>query len=491
MQNVPKIVRERLRSTTPAVNHPDADALTAFAEQALPDSERDIVLDHLARCGDCRDIVALALPTAEPVQATVRPSPSRSGWLTWPGLRWGFVAAGIVGIASFGVLQYQGRFRAAPMASKQPGAFKVASNEPQKQPLAPFVASAPAEKTPPKTPSPEEAEKLHDPVAPAFIDSVNKNSNLDDSGRVSRAQMPLPHGPAPANNQVSGNQWQQNSIQNQATPPPPLPYTKQQYDASARSSNQKVAASSQAVQVSGEAPLIATETASLGALQSSGADESSVARAKPPMATEAANGAPTAAAPEATAQPNPASADQNSAMNARNFTQLIAVSPGASPSLMPLWTINSAGALQRSFDQGKTWQIVDVNANLASLAYTNATSLTVVAAEPSRAKVERKNDDSKKDKDADKSLKRQVAIPVFRAVAAVGSEVWAGGSSGLLYHSVDGGNHWARIVPVFAGTSLSGDILGLEFPDPQHGKLSTSTAEVWITSDDGQTWRKQ
>ncbi len=62
MQNVPKIVRERLRAVTPAVNHPDADALTAFAEHSLPELERDVVLEHLARCGDCRDIVALALP---------------------------------------------------------------------------------------------------------------------------------------------------------------------------------------------------------------------------------------------------------------------------------------------------------------------------------------------------------------------------------------------------------------------------------------------
>src|SRR5271165_474386 len=105
MQNVPQIVRERLKATPPAVNHPDADALTAFAEQLLPDGERALVLEHLARCGDCRDIVALARPEPDAAQALT--IPGRSAWLTWPALRWGFAAAGIAVIASFGVLEHQ------------------------------------------------------------------------------------------------------------------------------------------------------------------------------------------------------------------------------------------------------------------------------------------------------------------------------------------------------------------------------------------------
>ena len=57
MQDVPKIVVKRLQS--PAVEpHPDADLLTAFAEKSLSGRERESVLQHLARCGDCREIVA-------------------------------------------------------------------------------------------------------------------------------------------------------------------------------------------------------------------------------------------------------------------------------------------------------------------------------------------------------------------------------------------------------------------------------------------------
>ena len=68
---------------------------------------------------------------------------------------------------------------------------------------------------------------------------------------------------------------------------------------------------------------------------------------------------------------------------------------------------------------------------------------------------------------------------------------WAGGVSGALYHSTDSGNHWTPVMPSSAGSVLTGDVVSIEFPDLQHGKLSTSTAETWITADSGQTWQKQ
>ena len=82
-------------------------------------------------------------------------------------------------------------------------------------------------------------------------------------------------------------------------------------------------------------------------------------------------------------------------------------------------------------------------------------------------------------------------VIVFRAVAALGPEVWAGGSGAMLYHSLDFGNRWTRVVPAEAHTSLSGDITGLEFSDIQHGKVATSAGEVWLTSNSVQTWHKQ
>src|SRR5258706_7358466 len=106
MTEVPKIVYDRLRAAVPERAHPDADLLAAFAEQALSTTERDGVLQHLAHCGDCREVVALALPAADLAppriadEDAVRTMPSRSAALApyklslaWPTLRLAALAA--------------------------------------------------------------------------------------------------------------------------------------------------------------------------------------------------------------------------------------------------------------------------------------------------------------------------------------------------------------------------------------------------------------
>ncbi len=45
--------------------HPDAESLSAFAEHALQERERGQVLEHLAVCGRCRQVVALAREAAD------------------------------------------------------------------------------------------------------------------------------------------------------------------------------------------------------------------------------------------------------------------------------------------------------------------------------------------------------------------------------------------------------------------------------------------
>jgi hypothetical protein len=571
MQNVPKIVRERLQAATPAVNHPDADALTAFAEHSLPAGERDVVLEHLARCGDCRDVVALALPATEPVQVVVNPSPR--GWLTWPALRWAFVAAGIVAIASFGILQYQKSTRPMMMASKS-SAPLGAGTEAKKQPLA----------VPASPPPIETGDKITAPPA-SFADSgATSLMVMQSPGPSAGRKKTATHaeatgragGPGFAGGQRSfgprlANQFQQqNMAQNQApVPAPPAAFGKQQA-AGRLSANVPAPSTTQAVEVSGAAPVVAqaqnldsTLVQDQPAARASGENYAydKIGKAKLPVppgqiggyvvdptgaavsnaritvipsktgaaATTAVTnsqgawviaGLPTgnyrvqAEAPGFRTTVLNASYDANqpsmysftlnvgsvaetvevsaqngqvqteasnaggsitnlkvsqTAVNGRNFTQLIARSP--------LWAITSTGVLRRSVDQGKTWQDVDVNANPASVAMM---TLEVAANTNTRAK----------EKDSNKALK-QAATLTFRAVAAAGAEVWAGGSGGALYHSADAGNHWIRVVPASAGTVLTGDITSVEFPDPQHGKLSTSTAEVWTTSDSGQTWQKQ
>src|SRR5579871_2991702 len=133
MADIPKIVRQRLNvGSTAAGDHPDADVLTAFSERSLPARERDSVLSHLSRCGECREIVALALPASE--SAAVAPAYSRGTWLTWPALRWGFAVAGIVLVASLGVVQYQ-RHNEKSLAGTKAPAVSEAKNEALPSPL--------------------------------------------------------------------------------------------------------------------------------------------------------------------------------------------------------------------------------------------------------------------------------------------------------------------------------------------------------------------
>ncbi len=455
MQNVPKIVRERLKAATPSTRHPDANVLTAFAERALGEDERGLVLDHLARCGDCRDIVAMALPASE-VDAAPARVPAR-GWLTWPALRWGLVAAGVVAIAALGVVEYQQRTE--NVASESPTPFAIAEKEAQNHPSAIPGAAAASKK----------AEKKS-PPAPAIGDSVeatdaasNRPARLTGEGprpagapggivagsSALVAGRQLAHGPRMA------NQWQQpTALQNQATPAASSPVMKQQA-ADDSAAKLRVPAAAETITVENQTGQLATQAQDLNAIhiqerpteerRSDEDDATRVGKAKPAEAVPSGYG--------------------GAVMRGATIGGPLLTSSAPAPR----WTINATGGLQRSFDQGTTWQSVDVNANPVSFA--DATSIQI-AGDISHAK------------------SRKMPSPMFRAVAATGTDVWAGGSGGALYHSTDAGDHWARVTPSSSDAILTGDVVSVEFIDMQHGKVSTSTAEVWTTSDAGQTWQK-
>src|SRR5207248_3733855 len=88
MDPLKKLVASQLRVEI-AGPHPDAELLSAFAENALPVSERQTVLAHLSSCADCRDVVFLAAPVAsEEQQVFAAPKSHR-----YFALRWGTLAA--------------------------------------------------------------------------------------------------------------------------------------------------------------------------------------------------------------------------------------------------------------------------------------------------------------------------------------------------------------------------------------------------------------
>ena len=92
------------RPTQPDI-HPDADSLNAFVERVLPEPEHGRVLEHVAGCVRCRDIVYLAQQMVEteapPLVAQVQARPRRS-WLSplFAGWRVAWIpAAGLAAVA--------------------------------------------------------------------------------------------------------------------------------------------------------------------------------------------------------------------------------------------------------------------------------------------------------------------------------------------------------------------------------------------------------
>ena len=112
--------------------------------------------------------------------------------------------------------------------------------------------------------------------------------------------------------------------------------------------------------------------------------------------------------------------------------------------LYPRWTLTAEGTLQQSLDGGITWRRIQVSRD-----------------------------------------------QVFRAVAAAGQSIWLGGKKGVLFHSDDAGQHWTRMQHAAKTNLPTSDIIGIEFEDYQHGKLTTASNESWTTSDAGQSWEKQ
>jgi hypothetical protein len=364
MTDIPKIVYGRLRVPPKdgalAGSHPDLELLAAFTEQALAGPHRESVLGHLALCGQCREIVALAMPAAEifdgqphtqerPGQSAVREKPvreeavreedqqasipittKRNRWFGFarPNLAWAALAAGVAAVASMLVLH--------PLQQKQ--VTLTASNQ--------------------------------------------------------RVAATLPR----AADSQSAAQWQPSAEVVRRKEPPPI-------GSSSRNerSNSGAAAMVADNRYPREEALIARKPAS------------PIEKAKPALSYD---------------ETQLASADAAAAFK---------------------WKI-SAGVLERSFDNGRSWQI-GLRADHPLLCY-----------------------------------------------ASRGSDIWVGGQAGTLLHSNDNGITWAPVRVGHDGGTASSDVtrIDLQSAHAANGSnaltaivVSTGSGEVWDSADGGNTWNKQ
>jgi len=433
MEQLPKIVQQRLQGPAQPGVHPDPDLLTAFAEKSLSDRERAHVLQHLAECAGCREVLSLAMPGIEPALA---PGPERSNWLSWPVLRWGALAACVVVVGAAVTLHYEHQesmrsvaeeAAAAPAnlkledeVTRQPGQ-KLAANLSPRSPAEydrDFEAAGKLSKQRAKN---TDAAMMAGEASALALEQDKKaqelsNNRLAAVDAVRSADKPasiVPPAPAPSSAVKTAGIEGQVRARNDAADYPP-----------------KASSETETVESATPAREMAAQTTERKAKDGSRTNESQ-------KEVQAAGGA------GSVASLGDRKADTFSGVTAQGAPSAHAGPLRAGNNLLR-WTLSRDGALQRSFDSGKTWQTIPVAGNV-----------------------------------------------VFRALSANDSDIWVGGTAGALYHSSDSGQHWVRIAPVADGKTLSSDIVAVEFSDTQHGKLITADRETWSTSDAGNTWRRQ
>jgi hypothetical protein len=469
MQDVPKIVLKRLQETSAPGTHPDADLLTAFAEQSLAEPERVRVMDHLSRCSDCREVLALALPAMELVAvaastAAASTTPARTRWFAWPVLRWGVAAAGIIAMASIGIVQYRQRLKNDTLVSSL-----ASHNETTASSQPPLPQSAPAYEV---QESVRQAEEEKQAQLQKQVQAQNRASNRVDNSAENMLVRPAnPTAPAPRamHGAPSGTATAGSIRPGYAGGVAPRVAPSAPRNTFAAGGGSKTATPQAAAKPAPSASAVQSAEAS-AASQTVEVQESPAAPITPTTKAQASDQL------DEKQKELPSQSDSSKNLSVLQDKDAAAAKVASGTQRILRWSIAADGGLQRSFDDGKTWLDVNVNSALPSAA-----SKMAVTAESTPAPKDRKK---KVEAQPSPSL-------VFRAVSAQGAEVWAGGSAAMLYHSADYGAHWARVLPFSSGAALAGDITSIEFSDPQHGRIITSAGEVWITADDGESWRRQ
>ena len=454
MPEVPKIVHDRLRAglsggSVPEAPHPDPDVLTAFAEHSLSAAERERVLEHLARCGNCRELVALSIPPMESVPQPLAaeesestfPVASNAGaktggqrpWFAWPGLRWAALAAGLM-VAGGILLMHPGKRNAGPEANQQP-----ASTVPRPE------EAIVARKTLPASDNALSAitsEKK--PAPPAF--SRDKESKLayaaapPPQSAIANAQIQTPT----ARKDVVAGAGVGGAFGAAPTSPTPVP---------------PVSASSEMVEVTNESVAVTTEEARIDQpvtgkqvadLPVNGrqvADLKMITKAKAPKTEANEPALQRSESLDKVQTADTAARQQPAAANMKSMAANLRPNANQTDSMQleqyrAQWAIHG-NDLQRSLDSGVAWKTV-LHSDRPLLCY-----------------------------------------------AAGGNDVWVGGKGGGLFHSANGGATWNQVHPSAQEQTLFDDVTHIDIYSPIRIVLITGKNQSWSTADGARTWEKK
>jgi len=440
MSEVPKIVHDRLRASAPGGAHPDADVLTALTEQALSGAEREGVVRHLSRCADCREAVALSIP---PMEAVAQPRVARDGvsaagtagvglraWFAWPNLRWAAMAAAVVVVASVLALRPGKQHQSMVETANQQAEKAIHSNDASAKPPTPLADQV---------------------VPPAAISAAKSDNSLASREPALRLIAPQPGRVqtqilAGSEAQLADNK-RADSFERKSeyffeagkpamrAPAASVPAAKGGIAASEHV-EQMIGSSQETVEVNGAAAdVVQPAPMEERGLTARNEITPPIEKAKPAAKEEA----------QLKNQVQDSGTQNKLAAAYSNSDTAFALQKTRSKQskdVAPQWSL-AQGKLQRSLDAGATWQI---------------------------------------------ALQLQHPLLSF---GARGSDVWAGGGAGTLFHSTDSGTTWTMVEPSTKSESLSSDIVAIEVRGPAEIVLSTSNNESWTTGDAGKTWDKK
>ena len=426
-QGIPKSARDLLAKQVPPEEHPSADLLNGYVEQSLAAGEKTLVMNHLAVCGECRELVFLASGVAPEESISAIPNdrekaaaanePHRSNWI-W---RWKWaIPAVAVFVITAGVLierdRRQSKFdRAIPevAAVKQQTQLSTPKDEEKSRDLAIQPSTVEKKAAPP-------AKKKSELENETYVKDTRERDKLDAATRrqepgqaqtrywaMQQSQMSRPQG-APSGTVIGG----------------PLPSQPPQSTAAAATGG------------SHTQPSAAPTPSRSQTVEVTSADNADLSTN---FAANAPNGGN-----DLTYNQKPAAALKSgiasSAESASSLNKIVAAHKPVPPSAQ--WRITADGHLERAFTAGDWTRVLPEQ-------------------------------------------------PVsFRVVSVIGSDVWAGGNDGVLFHSTDRGLTWNKVPLTANGQSERGAIVSVSFDSTLQGSITTDSGVTWSTSDGGQSWQK-